>query len=515
MGPGRASAAVLSGRRQGWRAARLVAAALAAMLLPAAASAQHAASGAQGLRIDVPDFWNLAVGVHWSQQPQAFQEFACGTNGGPPSLRLAGFADFATCPADANGLHEVTFNYDDALEYWARAMEFAPIVERTQGTRLLTYEVVLSVLIDDDGIVRGIRAVTDNRVSIARRQLAYSMPGGVRTYLGAGGWECVDVPPEPGEEPLGAFLIKEDCTKAFDDGRVAFTVSRLLRKPGQTLVDPANAQIRVGYFESIGRLEIYDSALFGGSGVVAAEIVDETVEDLPADATGREAFLAGLTDDCPDCDLAGVDLRRRNLAGADLSGANLSFSMLHRTILAGANLEGADLRGTDLNLADLKRANLSGADLTEALMYGTDAAAAVFAGAVLDRTRAQRARFTGANLTGAQFRGSLARNGNYAGANLTGAVLTETFFAESDFQRATLVGADLTGASFYQVRFISADLSGATATGADLRLTDLTNAVLVGTDLTDATLNLARSSGADFTDAIFAGTIMPDGRPAQ
>lgn len=492
-------------------------ASLLAIAAPVAALAQDGETppGA-GLEVNVPDFWNLTVGLHWSQQPQAFQEFACGTDGGPPSLRLAGFADYATCPADARGLHEVTFNYDDALEYWARAMEFDPIVERTQGTRLLTYEVVLSVLIDDTGVVRGIRAVTDNRVSIARRQLAYSMPGGVRTYLGPTDWECVDVPPEEGEEPLGAFLIKEDCTKTFEDGRVAFTQARLLRKPGQTLVDPANAQIRVGYFESIGRLEVYDSALFGGPGVVVAETpADNIADDLPADLTGRDAFLAGTTNDCAGCDLAGVDLRRRDLRNANLAGAVLSFSMLHRAILAGANLEGADLRGADLNLADLKRANLSGADLTEALMYGTDAAAAVFVNATLDRTRTQTARFTGADLSGAVFRGSLARNGNYAGANLTGAVLTESFFAESDFQRTIMIDADMTGASFYQVRFISADLSGANAVDADLRLTDLTDAILVGADLTDASLNLARTNGADFTDAILVGTIMPNGRPAE
>src|SRR5947207_9332336 len=49
-----------------------------------------------------------------------------------------------------------------------------------------------------------------------------------------------------------------------------------------------------------------------------------------AAAQDAAGFLAGNTNDCPGCNLAGAQLKRRNLAGANLSGANLSGASFHR-----------------------------------------------------------------------------------------------------------------------------------------------------------------------------------------
>lgn len=206
-----------------------------------------------------PDLWAIVLGQHVSEQPDNFQEYACGSNGGPPSIRLTGFAGFATCAAeDATGLHEVQFRYDDALEYWARAMGAAPLIEQFEGTKVFNHPVVLSILVDDDGIVRGLRAVTDDRVPDRVRQLAYTLASAARSYLGSEGWTCEDIPAAEGEQPMTGRLVKQDCTKVDDDGRLMRTEARLLRRPGQTLFDPANNQVRTGYFTSTGRLEIFD-----------------------------------------------------------------------------------------------------------------------------------------------------------------------------------------------------------------------------------------------------------------
>ena len=82
-----------------------------------------------------------------------------------------------------------------------------------------------------------------------------------------------------------------------------------------------------------------------------------------ARAQDAAAFLAGQTRDCPGCNLAGAQLKRRNLAGANLAGANLAGAVFHRAVLRGANLSGADLTGANLNKSDLLQANLSGAKL--------------------------------------------------------------------------------------------------------------------------------------------------------
>src|SRR5262245_22456890 len=74
-----------------------------------------------------PDVWSIKLGMAVPDLPDTFAEFACGTRGGPPSLPLTGFAEFAKCPREPDGLAEVYFRYDDELEYWARANNLSDV----------------------------------------------------------------------------------------------------------------------------------------------------------------------------------------------------------------------------------------------------------------------------------------------------------------------------------------------------------------------------------------------------
>ncbi len=65
----------------------------------------------------------------------------------------------------------------------------------------------------------------------------------------------------------------------------------------------------------------------------------------------------------PGADLAGADLTRKVLHGADLSGADLSGANLTRSDLHGADLSGADLSGANLRGANLRGARLSGVNI--------------------------------------------------------------------------------------------------------------------------------------------------------
>ncbi|MCW5697673.1 MAG: pentapeptide repeat-containing protein [Bauldia sp.] len=454
----------------------------------------------------------IAIGTPISALPADFQEFACGTNGGPPSLRIASFAEFAQCPPEATGLHEVQFRYNDEIHYVALAQRDFLRAELFQGTKIGNFPILGSVLIDDSGIVRGIRAVTDDRVSDRTRRAAVSMADFLRSVYGGGGWSCVDLPVGEGETPVGGALVKQDCTKLTEDGLLITTQARLLRRPGQTLINPVDGLPRAGYWESTSRVEIYqvdangDPILGGGDAPFAGE---PPAAEIPTDPL--EAFLAGAVRDCPGCDLSGAQLQRRDLAGADLSDANLSGASLHRALLGGASLAGANLAGANLNLADLKRANLSGADLTDAFLYQTDAAAADLTGALLNGIAAERARFTNATMIGVEWQHSYARSVNAARANLTDAVLTGSVLVEADLQSATLAGADLSDVAFYRSRLRAVDFTGATARGTDFLETDLSDANFANADLTDARLLRARSSGLDLTDAVLTGTVMPDG----
>ena len=58
---------------------------------------------------------SLKPGATLDQMPHwlDFRSYACGSNGGPPLRKISGWADFALCKPDENGLHEVYFEYDN------------------------------------------------------------------------------------------------------------------------------------------------------------------------------------------------------------------------------------------------------------------------------------------------------------------------------------------------------------------------------------------------------------------
>jgi len=76
--------------------------------------------------------WDLKLGMPVSAQPASdqFRGFACGSNGGAPRRQLSGWDDFRRCDAEANGLREVYFEYDDEYEYIARARDLPREVSR-------------------------------------------------------------------------------------------------------------------------------------------------------------------------------------------------------------------------------------------------------------------------------------------------------------------------------------------------------------------------------------------------
>src|SRR6266700_6589056 len=109
------------------------------------------------------EVWDIQLGAKLADLPDDFIDYACGTNGGPPSTPLAGWKDFRRCRPEASGLREVYFRYDDELEYWAKANNLAAQMEQYVGTKTYGFPINVSALIGDDSVVRGIRIVTDPR----------------------------------------------------------------------------------------------------------------------------------------------------------------------------------------------------------------------------------------------------------------------------------------------------------------------------------------------------------------
>ena len=218
-----------------------------------------AASGAGAQPQERParaEVWDLELGTGVEKLPDAFTDYACGTNGGPPSIPLKGFGDFRRCRADAAGLHEVYFRYDDELEYWAKANNFATEIERFSGTKVYDFPVVLSGRFDDRGVLMGLRIVSDPRDSSRDRDEAYLLRNFLTARYGRDGWDCVDLSADEGETPVGRTFIKQRCRKTVDGPALAEIEAHFFRKKGQSQYDPQSGRLTEGQFESLTRFEL-------------------------------------------------------------------------------------------------------------------------------------------------------------------------------------------------------------------------------------------------------------------
>jgi hypothetical protein len=225
------------------------------LLAIAFASIGGAALAQQGAPVHRAEIWDLTFGAAAAEQPAEFVDFACGTNGGPPSLPLKGFADFKRCKPEASGLREVYFRYDDEMEYWARANNLAGEIERYGGTKTYGFPIVASALFSDAGLLRGIRLVSDPRFDDNRDE-AYLLKNFLSSRFGRDNWSCADLPPEDGETPVDGVFFKQRCEKNLDDGRTAAMLVRHMRKAGQERFDPHSGKQTVNQFESSTRFEL-------------------------------------------------------------------------------------------------------------------------------------------------------------------------------------------------------------------------------------------------------------------
>lgn len=205
--------------------------------------------------------WDIHLGDAASAIPDEYVNYACGTNGGPPSVPLANFTEFKKCKPDADGLREVYFEYDDELEYQARALDNRQEIRMYAGTTAFEFPIVASVLLDDAGRVRGERMVTDPRQQVSRDRIEFwELASFLRQRFGDEGWTCKDLPAGEGEGPAGSQFIKNHCEKTASGVRLILE-QRFFQKKGQQFVDPYSGKPQPQAFESATRFEMYDAAV--------------------------------------------------------------------------------------------------------------------------------------------------------------------------------------------------------------------------------------------------------------
>ncbi len=455
----------------------------------ALASAAHAQADRHSLF--AATVWDLTLSAHANELPRGdYTEYACGTNGGPPSVRIIDWTEHHRCSAeDGTGLHEVYFQYDDELEYWARAHSLDIQTAIYGYTSQNEIPVIASGLFDEHGFLVGIRIVTDPRVPIDMRERGTDLAGFLTARFGEEDWACVDLPRLEGERAFHDHYEKRRCEKTLTDApHLVVIETHNYRKPGQHLHHPLTRRRTHGQFVSTTRLELTLTDFAPDPERVAALGDPEPTE--------RE-LLVERARNCPGCDLRGVDLKRADLKDANLQGANLAGANLHGAILNGANLDGANLEKANINRAQVRRANLHGANLRGAMMFesrfnGADLTEADLTQALAGHVQMGGAKLGGATMLAMDLRNARLLNANFAGADLTYSWLRDAVFTRSDLSEATLIEADM-----WRV-----DLAHANLTGANLHAADLIRANLRGANLTAADLSNARLTFANLWETV-------------
>jgi uncharacterized protein YjbI with pentapeptide repeats len=476
---------------------------LSALAVSCAAAAVLAAS-AWAQPIGTPrrtTLWDLQIGSHARELPRAvYADFACGTNGGPPSLPLADWAGYARCPVDKDtGLREVYFRYDDDFEIRQKAQDPLGLLPlRMETTSEFQIPVIVSGLFDDKGFLAGMRMISDPRVNEEMRERGMSLYGALRSRFGDAGWTCTDLPPTEGETPFRGSFTKQHCEKVDTAAGVHRTLDmNYFRKPGQVLIDPVSQLPTTGAFVSETR---YTAKLINPIADADARLA--RIADPPPTEVEINAQRAR---NCPGCDLRQMNLKRADLRNAKLAGADLTGANLHDAILTGADLTGAKLEEANLNRADLRQAKLSGAYMLLAMLYMARLDGANLEGADLSAVLAARAQMISGNAKGAiainaDFRMARLLNSDFSGADLSEALLQDAQMARVNLQGATLVDAQAWNTSLTEVNLTNADARGVQLTGANLREADLS-----GADFSEATLDQTVFTGVTAKGTKFDG----------
>lgn len=200
--------------------------------------------------------WDLNLGQSISKVPDAdVGEIACGTAGGPHGRPIKSFSDFLTCKPEQSGLREIAFTYDDEQDYIALALR-SEHKFLYGGTSVYAHPVIVSLLVDSEGIVQGRRIFTDNRIGDRERRTAFTLIKNLKARFGRWSVICVDIAMKEGEQPVGNVFVHEQCTGQSPDGgtRIAMEAS-YLRKKGQRGVNRETQEVNKGYFESQTRYE--------------------------------------------------------------------------------------------------------------------------------------------------------------------------------------------------------------------------------------------------------------------
>ena len=186
------------------------------------------------------DIRDLKVGVPVSDLArEGYVDFVC-VEEGRREPGIGGWAEYRGCPPDEAGRREVGFSYDDRRQIWA------PVNDNWEGTKIAGHPVLLSIVIDEAGIVQAIKAETDPQSRPYLKKKAFLLAVRVMGRYGRDGWQCRDTPPGQDRAPVGGLFIDRHCEKDLGDRRVLLDTAlyRASEQTGQEFTGRTRLEIR-------------------------------------------------------------------------------------------------------------------------------------------------------------------------------------------------------------------------------------------------------------------------------
>jgi hypothetical protein len=164
------------------------------------------------------DLRNIRLGMPATDLVDAgYADLACATDTQKSLTTWQGWRD---CPADPSGFHAIKFGYDPATS--------------REGTIVAGHPAILTLLVDDAGIVSGLRIETDPKARLYIRKKAFLFGTQAKSRYGLDGWSCTEAQPDAGEQPVGGVFVRERCSKTVQNRSIVVERS-LFRKPDQDI----------------------------------------------------------------------------------------------------------------------------------------------------------------------------------------------------------------------------------------------------------------------------------------
>jgi hypothetical protein len=162
------------------------------------------------------DLRDIHIGGKVADLPSAgYIDFSCPAD---PKAKPAGWSSWRDCPAGPDGLRQLHFGFDPAMS--------------REGTIVAGHPAVLTLLIDNEGLVAGLRIETDPKARPYLHKKAFLFGLQVKARYGSDGWACKQADLATGEGPIGGIHVKERCTKTTQ-GRTLTIERNLFREAGQ------------------------------------------------------------------------------------------------------------------------------------------------------------------------------------------------------------------------------------------------------------------------------------------